>query len=63
MRHLTPTYKPREWTKRSRKQRQKGTSQELAPIRHERDIETDINKKLFSNDFPVTNAHYHAIKL
>jgi hypothetical protein len=41
---LFPAYKTKESTKRSHKCKQKGTSQELAPIRHEKGIETNIGK-------------------
>jgi hypothetical protein len=59
---LFPTYKPREWTKRSRKCKQKGTPQELAPIWHQKEIETNIGNKSNSNEIPPSNTSFHAMK-
>jgi hypothetical protein len=59
---LIPTYKPREWTNRSQKRKQRGTTQELTLIRHEKEIETNINNKHISNKVPMTNPQFHAMK-
>jgi hypothetical protein len=53
----------REWNKRSRKHKRRGTTQELAPIRHEKEIETNIGNKPISNEIPPTNTNFHAMKL
>jgi hypothetical protein len=44
------------------KAQETGKNQEQAPIRHEKEIETNTNNKPISNEIPATNPHFHAIK-
>jgi hypothetical protein len=62
IRPLIPTYKPREWPIRSRRRKQKGTTEELAPMRHKKETEVDISKKPISPEVPLNNPHFHAMK-
>jgi hypothetical protein len=59
---LFPTYKQREWNKRSRKQRQTGTRQEMEPTRHEKEIKTNISNNPISIEIQATSPHFHAMK-
>ena len=57
---LFPTYKPREWTKRYRKDYIQNTSHEMAPLRHEKEVENNINQQKTSlSKTPVTGANFH----
>ena len=60
---LFPTYKPREWTKRYRKDNMQNTGHEMAPLRHDKEVENNINSNKTSlSETPVTGASYHNMK-
>ena len=60
---LFPTYKPREWTKRYRSEYRQNTSHEMAPLRHEKEVENNINlQKTSLSETPVTEANFHNVK-
>jgi hypothetical protein len=61
---LFPTYKPREWTKRrSGKNKQKGTIQEMATIRHEIELEISITQHHVSSmKTPASDTNYCGMK-
>ncbi len=37
-------------------------AQELAPIRHEKEIKTNIGNKTILNEIPPTSTNFHAMK-
>ena len=62
-----PTFKPREWTKMSKRQRkqrkQRQADLELAPIRHEEENKLTIPLQSTSTNQPITNGNnYHPVK-
>ena len=61
---LFPSYRPREWTKMSRRRRKANKfSKEMTPIRHEKEIESNIPLRPISPiKTPVKSAGYHAVK-